>query len=259
MAMVRIYFIIFCLSCCLHIFAQEVIYVDECEEDIVEVGLTPEDMPVYQLGNQQGELLEFHHTFSDYIEPPVAYCDSVRKWVVIQFDVETSGEISNIKILKGLNAEMDREAVRVIKLLKCIRPAYTRGQPVKHQETIPVTFCREKIKFFISVEGSGQIRLKVFNKTDQQIKISNPKYWGCSIPVITGKSKSVPRITPDYLDETVIIENNGVYETYFVYPIQKIIRGRKRQGIYLYFAYRGKIDGIKTPVTSNIVEFSGAM
>jgi TonB family protein len=142
--MVRMYFVILCLLCHPHLLAQEVIYTDDYEEE--EVGLTPEFVPVYQLGNQQGELIKLYWTLSDYIEYPVEYCDSAhkRKRVVVQFDVESNGKISDVKVLRRLNPVMDREAVRVIKLLKCIRPAYTRGKPVKHRETIPVVFCKNQ-------------------------------------------------------------------------------------------------------------------
>ena len=242
-----------CMFFCIHdAFSQDIEYAEK--DGIEEFGCSPEYMPVYQLGNYEGKWMTILTFFPEFIEYPLEYCDSVRKYVLVKFDVETNGEINNIKVLKGLNTEMDKEAVRVVRLIKCVRPAFNRGKAVKYQETIPVSFCKDKLSFSIMIENSGQIRLRVSNKTNQQLRISDPR---SAIPVVMG-NKPIPEVdNKEYLNEVVILESGGIYETSYFYPIQKIIRRRKRTKYYIHFEYRGKIDDIllKRPVISNIVEY----
>jgi protein TonB len=140
--MVRICLII-CIAFHANCVFSQVDSIEYAEKDsIEEVGHTSEYMPIYQLGSYEGNLMTIHSFFSEFIEYPLEHCDSIRKYVLIQFNVETNGKIRDIKVLKGLNAEMDKEAVRVVKLIKCIRPAYTRGKPVKYREVIPIIFYK---------------------------------------------------------------------------------------------------------------------
>lgn len=60
--------------------------------------------------------------------------------VYVRFVINKDGTISDIKILKGLGAGCDQEAIRVIKLLPKWSPAKQRGIPVKSRRTLPVVF-----------------------------------------------------------------------------------------------------------------------
>lgn len=60
--------------------------------------------------------------------------------VVVQFLVDTLGCTSNHKIIKGINPELDNEALRVSRLLKFMSPAIQRGQPVNYIYTVVFDF-----------------------------------------------------------------------------------------------------------------------
>ena len=120
---------------------------NKVDEKIIEVGfITPEYRSVYQIGDQQGDIITLYHTLSEYLEVPVGYCDSIPKHVIVEFYADKNCEIIDVKVVMGLNEKIDKEVVRVISLLKCIKPAYIRGKPIKYKETISFIICKERVK-----------------------------------------------------------------------------------------------------------------
>lgn len=60
--------------------------------------------------------------------------------VFVQFIVDTLGYTSNHKIIKGVNPELDNEALRISRLLKFMKPAIQRGKPINFIYTLPFDF-----------------------------------------------------------------------------------------------------------------------
>ena len=60
--------------------------------------------------------------------------------VVVQFLVDTLGYTSDHKIIRGINPELDNEALRVSRLLKFMYPAIQRGKPINFTYTLPFDF-----------------------------------------------------------------------------------------------------------------------
>lgn len=60
--------------------------------------------------------------------------------VIVQFLVDTLGYTSNHKIIRGVNPELDNEALRISRLLKFERPAMQGGKPVNVTYTLPFDF-----------------------------------------------------------------------------------------------------------------------
>jgi protein TonB len=54
--------------------------------------------------------------------------------------VEKDGSISNVKIAKGVDPSLDREAMRVINSMPRWTPGKIKGQPVRVKYTVPVNF-----------------------------------------------------------------------------------------------------------------------
>ncbi len=73
--------------------------------------------------------------------PPKLKAAGVQGKVYIQFIVEKDGSISNITIRRGCqNAELDQEAVNVIKKMPNWIPGTIRGKKVRVKQTVPVKF-----------------------------------------------------------------------------------------------------------------------
>jgi periplasmic protein TonB len=75
--------------------------------------------------------------------PPSAKRMGVEGRVFVQFVVDKEGGISNIQVLRGINADLDKEAVRVIKQMPPWKPGKQNGRAVKSQFVLPVNFKLE--------------------------------------------------------------------------------------------------------------------
>lgn len=73
--------------------------------------------------------------------PKSAEKKGIEGIVVLQFIVEKSGEISNVKVLKSVDKALDNEAVRVVKSMEHFIPGYNEDHaPVRVLFTLPVNF-----------------------------------------------------------------------------------------------------------------------
>ena len=76
--------------------------------------------------------------------PKSAQKNGVQGTVVLQFIVEKSGAISNVKVLKSVDKALDNEAVRVVKAMKHFIPGYNEDHAaVRVLYTLPVKFKLE--------------------------------------------------------------------------------------------------------------------
>lgn len=122
------------------------------EEEIVEEDLTPkteeedfskqriydivEKMPSFQGG--EVELMDYIAQNIRY--PQEALESGIHGRVFVSFVVEPNGNISNVKVLRGIGYGCDEEAVRVVKTMPKWTPGERRGKPVRVAVTIPVNF-----------------------------------------------------------------------------------------------------------------------
>lgn len=72
--------------------------------------------------------------------PPAAREGNVEGRVMVNFIVERDGRLSNISILQGIGGGCDEEALRVMKNAPAWLPGEHKGQKVRVQCTIPITF-----------------------------------------------------------------------------------------------------------------------
>lgn len=72
--------------------------------------------------------------------PDEALEDAIEGKVIVRFDVNKDGSISNITIVRSLQTLLDAEAVRVINTMPKWKPGTQRGKPIKVGFTLPVNF-----------------------------------------------------------------------------------------------------------------------
>jgi protein TonB len=73
--------------------------------------------------------------------PQVAQDNGVQGKVIVQFVVEKDGRVGEVKVARGVDKDLDREAVRVCKMLPKFSPGRNAvGDPVRVWYTLPVTF-----------------------------------------------------------------------------------------------------------------------
>lgn len=72
--------------------------------------------------------------------PDVAAENGIQGRVYINFVVEPDGRVTNVKVVRGVDPALDKEAVRVVSSSPKWKPGMQRGKPVRVQFTIPIIF-----------------------------------------------------------------------------------------------------------------------
>jgi protein TonB len=75
------------------------------------------------------------------VYPEDAKTENVFGRVTIQFAVTTTGKVSDVVVVRGIDDRLDSEAKRVILSSPDWKPATQKGIPVKQMFTIPVVFA----------------------------------------------------------------------------------------------------------------------
>ncbi|MDX2303291.1 MAG: energy transducer TonB [Microscillaceae bacterium] len=89
----------------------------------------------------EGGMEAFYKELGTKIEyPKQARRMGVEGRVFVQFVVDKDGSLTDIKVLKGIGAGCDEEAIRALKEMKKWKPGKQRGRPVKQRMSIPVFF-----------------------------------------------------------------------------------------------------------------------
>lgn len=107
----------------------------DAEED-EEVFMVVEEMPEFPGGDQ--ELWNYIRNNITY--PANAKENNIAGKVYVSFIVEKSGNVAHVEIVKGIDKDLDDEAIRVIKLLPRYNPGKKDGKPVRVKFTIPIKF-----------------------------------------------------------------------------------------------------------------------
>jgi len=78
------------------------------------------------------------------IYPPESLKNKIGGRVAVSLIIDTMGFPKNIKIVKGINPELDSEAIRIICSLPPWSPAESNGRKIAVPFTVPVTFDPKK-------------------------------------------------------------------------------------------------------------------
>jgi TonB family protein len=100
-----------------------------------EIFRVVERMPAYEDG-QEG-LLKFLAKNINY--PKVAKDNGIEGMVVVQYVIETDGRVSGAKVVKGIGAGCDEEALRVVNLTRWT-PGMQNNKVVPVQFNLPIRF-----------------------------------------------------------------------------------------------------------------------
>ena len=96
-----------------------------------------QEMPEYQGG--EAALLKYISENTSY--PEIAKTNGTQGKVIVRFSVETDGKVNNVTILKGVDPELDKEAIRVVSTLPAFaKPGINDGKPVPVWYMVPITF-----------------------------------------------------------------------------------------------------------------------
>ena len=68
----------------------------------------------------------------------------VQGIVTVEFVVETDGSVTGVKVVRGIDDDLDREAVRVVSSSPKWRPATKNGEKVRVKYSLPIEFRLKK-------------------------------------------------------------------------------------------------------------------
>ncbi len=120
--------------CATTVSAEGMAYSTQEEEE--EVYSFADKMPQFPGGN--AELMKYID--ENLIYPPTAKEKGIQGRVIVRFVVKSDGSIGNAQVIRSLDPECDKEAIRVIKSLPKWTPGEASGTPVAVWFTAPVPF-----------------------------------------------------------------------------------------------------------------------
>jgi len=116
--------------------------VEQVQQEVQEEEAEPEpfvvveEMPMFP----GGELELLKYIMAHTIYPEVAKENNIQGRVIIRFCVTAKGGVSQVSVLKGVDPELDKEAIRVVTALPAFKPGKQGGKPVPVWYMVPITF-----------------------------------------------------------------------------------------------------------------------
>lgn len=134
------------------------------------------------------------NAFIKFLSSNIKYPENARKnkvqgRVIITFVVEKDGSLTNIRIARGVEEDIDREAIRVIQMSPAWKPGIQTGKLVRVAYAVPIAFL-------LADDKSGEVSE---NKTGAVVDATNvPAYSSNTIGVGDDKVFSAVEQVPGF-------------------------------------------------------------
>ena len=116
-------------------------YVEEVQEEVIEEEAIPFQLVENKPKFNGGDANEFSKWVNQrLVYPEIAKENGVQGRVMLQFTVNADGSVSNVKVLRGVDPALDKEAMRVVSSSPKWTPGKQRDRAVKVTYTFPVIF-----------------------------------------------------------------------------------------------------------------------
>ena len=113
----------------------------EVEEEVVEEEAIPFQLVEEKPSFQGGDANQFSKWVNQrLVYPEIAKENGVQGRVTLQFTVEKDGTVTKVKVLRGVDPSLDKEAVRVVSQSPKWKPGKQRDRAVPVTYTFPVIF-----------------------------------------------------------------------------------------------------------------------
>jgi protein TonB len=116
--------------------------VEQVKEEVQETEAEPEpfvvveEMPMFPGG--EPALMKYIGEHTQY--PEIAKENNIQGKVIVRFCVTPKGGVSQVSVLKGVDPELDKEAMRVVTTLPAFKPGKQGGKPVPVWYMVPIAF-----------------------------------------------------------------------------------------------------------------------
>ena len=79
------------------------------------------------------------HLAENFHFPEKAVKKGIQGTVYVSFIIEKNGEVSHVKVVRGVHRLLNKEAVKAVESLPTFTPARQKGKNVRMQYTIPIS------------------------------------------------------------------------------------------------------------------------
>lgn len=115
------------------------------EEPVQEVVVEEDDNKIFTVVEQQPEFEGGYEAMMNFIRKNMRYPASARRMgvdgtVYVSFVVSKDGSISEVKTIRGISADCDKEAMRVVQMMPPWKPGKQNGKPVFVRFVLPIKF-----------------------------------------------------------------------------------------------------------------------
>ncbi|TRX59459.1 TonB family protein [Fulvivirga sp. M361] len=112
----------------------------------------------------------------DYVASEIKYPEEARTGgiegrVYVQFVVEKDGSLSDVKVIKGIDADCDSEATRVVQNASKFKPGSQRGKAVRVRMTLPIVFKLNEGKSNADNSAQGIIVVEEVQLKKDRLKV----------------------------------------------------------------------------------------
>ena len=116
-------------------------YVENVQEEVVEEEAIPFQLVEEKPSFMGGDANQFSAWVNKrLVYPEIAKENGVQGRVTLQFTVEKDGSVTKVRVLRGVDPSLDKEAVRVVSMSPKWKPGKQRDRAVPVTYTFPVYF-----------------------------------------------------------------------------------------------------------------------
>ncbi len=169
---------------------------------IEEIFTTVDQNPEYPGGMSA----MYRYLGQNIIYPGKAQKANIQGKVFVKFVIKADGTIDQIKIAKGVNPDLDNEAMRVVRNMPNWHPAMQNGKPVAVYYNLPINFRLEGKKKELEGEELVVTGYLTEEKPSQSLDSEKPSIIGANRTVQTEKSSII--ITNNSIDKGLIFVND---------------------------------------------------
>lgn len=111
----------------------------------------PDTLAIYSAVEIQASFPGGLNEFAGFLAKNIRYPAEARQKgiqgrVYLTFVIERDGSLSDIKVIRGVSADIDAEAIRVLKISPKWIPGKQYGVTIREQYTVPISFNLAKLK-----------------------------------------------------------------------------------------------------------------
>jgi protein TonB len=115
------------------------------EEPVQEVVVAEDENKIFTVVEQNPEFVGGYEAMMNFIKKNMRYPASARRMgvdgtVYVSFVVDKTGSISEVKTIRGISADCDKEAMRVVSMMPPWKPGKQNGKPVFVRFVLPIKF-----------------------------------------------------------------------------------------------------------------------